>query len=227
MGTYLCNKMFNFRKETQLGKRPFSREITDRFVLLYVIREANRVGSSFGFSKLQKLVFLVEQSLNRNRINGLSFGFNKRRFGPYSSELSEAIMGLTEERIVSEKGGIALARRGNHILEDFEEVLKENEEITNLIQEILHKHAPKSLIELKDYVIDVEINPPTLEGVIRFEDVPAGSRLPLIPSIESKKFFKMDSSTVETLEIYFDLKFYRTVMEAMREVKSTGSQPYR
>ena len=194
-------------------------KLTDRVLLLYMLKKASEIDSSLGFTKVEKLVFLSEWAMIANREKGFNYRFIKLTYGPYSDQLlREDLHRLITSRIVE---GLTLSPTeiGMAILNDFKEIFSRNEIFIQIIDRTVEEYARMSLSELLHIVYSMPH--PYIEGrTIR--DV--RERTPLLYPLDEKKareVFSLTPEEIATLEIYFDTKAFKSLAEACEDRRPT------
>ncbi|KKL26964.1 hypothetical protein LCGC14_2389980 [marine sediment metagenome] len=102
--------------------------LVDKLLLLYLIKQTNSFGTVKGITKLEKLVFLTENLMIKDKTKGFNYEFHKWNYGPYSLELHrEDYNSLVEQDIINE-GSIKLTTVGKTLLKECEPLLEENKQ---------------------------------------------------------------------------------------------------
>ena len=110
-----------------------------------------------GKTRLQKLVFLVQESLKKKGIE-LGFNFEPASYGPYSPALAETVDMLCEKGFINEKTIgttkvlhiFTLQNSGKAVLDEFQAQIPQN--VKESVEEVLGKFGKTSLKELLDFV---------------------------------------------------------------------------
>ncbi|MFA5364586.1 MAG: hypothetical protein WC325_05325 [Candidatus Bathyarchaeia archaeon] len=203
----------NFRRG-QKRERTTEERITDRMLLLYLIKDA---GIGLGKTKLQKLAYLSELEMNVQGFKGLNFNFIKMPFGPFSSELEKELETMTESNILSGSGH-KLTEVGKTILDNFQHIIESNPVLIEKIQRINREYAQIPRDELVD-IVHKMCNP--IRPWLTIEDTQHGSYLLKRMKIwHEDRVFKLSQSDIASLEIYFDPDALESLRSSLSEAKT-------
>jgi hypothetical protein len=131
--------------------------ISDRLLLLYSVKQANKHGWMDVF-KLQKIPFASELKMNEESVKGLNYSFFKYTHGPISKEIY-ADGGILHQAglITTLKQPIKLTDKGNEVLSSTVSLLRENNDILGYIRTAAETYAELSFGVLKRKIYDLPI----------------------------------------------------------------------
>jgi len=202
-----------------LTRRTLYENIVDRFLLLYIISESSEIAPDFGKTKLQKLAFLSEWQMLDQRIKGLNYNFIKLVHGPYSSELDNDLTDFAKYDLVIDPW-LNPTNRGYSILEDFSELVEQNEYFIMIINQIISRFARLSLKRILSYVYS---RPHPYRKNLTIGQ--ASMRTPLLYRIDENKAvnrFQITNEQLYDLALCLDkqsLKEWKEVDEEIRKGK--------
>jgi uncharacterized phage-associated protein len=191
--------------------------VSNRVLLLYLISKSKR--SDLAITKLQKLTYLAEHCLAKEKTKAFSYHFKKWDYGPFSRELYDDYDGFVERRIVAPTN-IRLTKRGERLLEGLSALFEENEQVLHeLDDKVVDRFSKKTRKEVVDYVYDIKV---TLGRVLaRIEDVPEGTDLTeRLPEKEIKDRFNLDEGWIDTYCILADDDACRSFREGIEDVRA-------
>jgi len=195
--------------------RTIKEKSIDRLLSLYVI---DRCRTKHGIknvseTKMQKLVFFSEKSLNERRYKALNYRFIKLLHPTYSPELKNDLNELAELNFL-DGPYFSENEKAQMILEDFHEVFRNNREITDTIDSVVDTYAPISTESLVKKVH----NMPWKKGII--DDLK--NRTPLVYPIKTKRarrVFQISEEDLEDLAICLSPKISRGMKQAFDELR--------
>jgi len=192
--------------------------LVDKLLLLYLIKQTNSFGTVKGITKLEKLVFLTENLMIKDKTKGFNYEFHKWNYGPYSLELHrEDYNSLVEQDIINE-GSIKLTTVGKTLLKECEPLLEENKQLLTYIDDIVKKNSNKTLQEIKDLVYKMEFATPS--GKLSVAEMQKGTQILFkIPSEESKISYKLTAEWKETLQVLFNREEFESVEQGIKSMK--------
>lgn len=211
---------FNNIKSDNKRERTLEERITDRFLMLFLIQDADK---RLGNTKLQKLAYLSELEMNVQGFKGLNFNFIKMPFGPYSSELKKDIEHLVDSKIIS-KESHKLTKNGKKILSNFRHLIENNPVLTKKIQDTVKKfsHIPRD--ELVDKVHNM-CNPQ--RPWLTIDETKHGSYLLKRMKLWHKdRVFKLMETDIASLEIYFESDAFNSLKSSLDKAKSESAVPF-
>lgn len=136
-------------------RRTLYENVVDRFLLLYLISEASECAPNLGKTKLQKLTFLSEWKLIDDRNKGFNYNYIKLVHGPYSGELNNDLTDLAIHNLVNDPR-LYPTDVGYRILEDFSELLEQNEPFILTINQVISRFVMLSLNKLLAFVYSLQ-----------------------------------------------------------------------
>jgi uncharacterized phage-associated protein len=177
----------------------------DKLLLLYLIGETNKKDSMDGNFKLQKLPFLAELGMFKERLKGFNYTFFRYLWGPMTKEIYKDKDTLVQNGFIVSSRTIKLTPRGNSVVSDFYDVLnsKQNLEFKEKIDEVVDKFARYSFDSLKRYVYNIKLAPVDIpDKELRIEDIPIGYDI-IVPLTgeESKKTFFIEDNYLESFHL--------------------------
>lgn len=196
--------------------------LSDRLLLLWLLYDAMSY-KRFGETKAQKLTYLSEKKMIDNRDKGFNYDFIKLPYGPYSEDLEKDIDWLEEQRLIEaipisdDAKVFHESRFGRKMLDDFHELFVRNNLFTRKIAEVNRVYATKNSREIVEYVHSLPH--PYIKGRI-IDDLKLGTKI-LYKLVERKAkiIFNITQEELATLDIYFDDKNYRSLMQASESAK--------
>ncbi|MFH0748418.1 MAG: hypothetical protein V1915_00635 [Candidatus Bathyarchaeota archaeon] len=125
----------------------------DRLLMLYLVNESNARYPVQGLleAKLQKLVFLCEKQLNEKGCKAFNYRFVRLLQPTYSQELRNDLTVLVKLGYLAEPS-FNNTKKMETLLEGFGHVLRRNEYITKIIDDVLASYANKPTERLTDIV---------------------------------------------------------------------------
>lgn len=195
--------------------------ITNKFLLLYLIKKTKEKHAGLGKTKIQKLTFLSEINMIKNKVRGLNYSFYRWEHGAFSFDIQNELRTLVENEIIKvyETGWgfeITNTEKSNEILNLGKELIHENRNIICYIDNVIEKYANRSTDEIRKEAYSVKI--PIIDLTVKEIDI---GKLILSPLKEedAKIKFKISDELVETLEIYFDTEFLNSLRKGIENVK--------
>lgn len=195
--------------------------IANKILLLYLITETNKK-YWLGKTKLQKLLFLSEYEMIKNKVKGLNYTFYRWEHGAFSLEIYDDLRILAENNFVGvyeyHAGGFWVTKKEKSIelLNVCSELLQENKTVIRYIDSIIEKYGNLITDALKNIAYSVKI--PHLNLTVK--EIPLGiTFLTPLSDKETKIKFKISDEWVETLEIYFDTEFLNSLRKGIENVK--------
>ena len=191
--------------------------MTNVFLMLYLICDANRFGAVENRLKLQKLVFLSQKRLIENKLKAFGYNFFRWHKGPFSKYLSVDLDAMCEAGFLTEKyDKIELTPKGRAFLQDCSELIEENNSFLRVIDRIVRRYGKIPPDELKELVYNMKVVVPHLRQKMAIRDIPPG-QLILFKTADknAEAIFDLDSSWVATLELYFDSTAMKSLEQAV------------
>lgn len=195
-------------------------KIANKLLLLYLIDSVNKQHAFLGITKLQKLVFLVENELYKKKQRALSYPFFRWDYGPMSKEIYVERKALAENGLIGKEKHIQITKKGKDILSQCFEILEKNQEVLKIIDRITKSYSVYEA-SLKDAVYDV-VDP---FWNSRVRDIPQGFDL-LINLFENQNIVEIDNEWVETLDIMMDKEAYASLIDAIKDAQVNKSIKY-
>lgn len=196
--------------------------LADRLLLLWLLYDAMNY-KRFGETKIQKLSFLSEWKMIDNHEKGFNYKFIRLSFGAFSSQVEKDIEWIENRKLIestpiSEKARIfRKTRYGRKLFNDFQELFKRNRLFLRRIAEVNREYAKKPLQELVDYVYSLQY--PYIKGLTIAECKIGQQLLYKLDEEKAKATFEFTPEELATLNIYFDDKSYRSLMQASESAK--------
>lgn len=195
--------------------------IANKILLLYLITKAKKMQVWLGKTKLQKLAFLSELNMIKDKVRGLNYSFYRWEHGAFSLEVYDDLRILAENEIIKlyERGWgfeIKNTNKSNEILNLCKELIYENENVICYIDKVVERYANFSTEEIKKEAYSIKI--PHLNLTVK--EIPLSKTILTPLSDEKTKIkFKISDEWVETLEIYFDAEFLNSLRKGIENVK--------
>ncbi|MFH1224366.1 MAG: hypothetical protein V1676_01030 [Candidatus Diapherotrites archaeon] len=207
-----------------MASRSAREKAIDNLLLLYSISEANRHGRAEGITKLVKIIFKAEHSLQKERIKAFSYPFVRYHYGPFSFELGfEDYQGLVEEGLITSNA--RLTAKGNAILREMAPVFEDNKEIMARIAKVVRAESGRNLAELKKEIYAMTIKTPA--GDLPIGEMPEKTPLLInLPEENAKKIFKIDEGWLETLMTYLNAEECESLKAAAAKAKGERALTY-
>ena len=205
-------------------KRTLYEKVVDRFLLLYLISESSELAPNLGKTKLQKLAFLSEWRMLDERRKGFNYNFIKLVHGPYSGELDNDLTDFASHKLMNDPW-LQPTNLGYMILEDFSELLEQNETFIQTIDLILSRFAKLSLKRLLTYVYAL---PHPYRKNLTIGTTPF--RTPLLYRLVEEKTvtkFELSEEQLQDLQICLDNERLKQWKEVSAEVKKGRFLTYR
>ena len=199
--------------------RTLEEHLADRFLLLYLLDDAN-IG--MGVTKIHKLTFLSEVDMNLEGRKGFNFNFVKLDYGPYSQDVKYDINFLVKCGFVKKRIHW-LTQKGTMILDNFEEIRDKNTNFLEKIQEVnrVYAHIPRDrLVHL------VHQMPNPLRPWMTIEETPERKYLlKRLRFAHQDRVFQLSKSDAESLEIYFDSELFSSLARSLASAKREPAVP--
>jgi uncharacterized protein YwgA len=189
-----------------MTEKSITERVINNLLLLYLIRQASRLGRVEDDLKVQKLTFLAEKQLVQKKLRGLTYNFFRWHRGPYCASLSNDIQALTTNGLLERTpSGIRLTKDGQDLVSQCDELLARNSMFTGSIDSVLKDYASLPPDKIKETVYKMAIFVPKLRKMMTIEDVPQGQLI--LFNLSEKKargVFDLDESWLATLELVLD-----------------------
>lgn len=205
-------------------RRTLYENVIDRFLLLYLISEASEYAPDLGKTKIQKLAFLSEWKMIDERNKGFNYNYIKLVHGPYSGELDKDLTDLASHNLVNDPR-LHPTNVGYMILEDFSELLEQNETIVLTINQIISRFAKPSLNRLLAYVYSL---PHPYRKNLTIETTPF--RTPLLYRLSEEKAitkFEISEEQLQDLQMCLDKDRLKQWKEVSDEISKGRFLTYR
>lgn len=193
-------------------------KISDKLFLLYLINSVNKQNNFLGITKLQKLVYILENYLYTKGKRALNFSFFRWDYGPMSKEIYVERDFLVNNGLIEKEGDIRITKKGKNLLSQCSEILEENETIIQLIDRITNEYSRYETEDLKNRVYNTK-DP---SWGLRIIDISQGFDL-LVGLPEKEDITNIDSDWIETLDILLDAKAYISIIESTDDAKVNKS----
>ncbi|KPV62343.1 MAG: hypothetical protein AOA66_1375 [Candidatus Bathyarchaeota archaeon BA2] len=194
-------------------------KLVDRLLLLHLLSKASEIDSSLGVTKIEKLVFLSEWAMISNREKGFNYSYIKLTYGPYSDQLLRQDLPWLITSGIVEGRTLSPTEMGKAILDDFKDLFSRNEVFIRRIDRTVEEYIRMPLKELLNMVYSM--SHPYIKGRTICD---VKERTPLLYALDerkARKVFNLTPEEIATLEIYFDTKAFKSLMEAMEDKKPT------
>lgn len=195
----------------------------DRFLTLYLVNDAfSRKGlRSLPATRLQKLVFLSEWPMIRERKKAFNFYFIKLIHGPFSQELKEDSRKLVQAKLLQ---GQWFVPTGNAklLLDDFRDLVERNESFVQYIRSVNDVCAQIPLKQLLAMIYQLP-----WRGGKTIADLPL--RTPMLYPMKPERVvseFDISEEEAEDLLMNFDPKVANDLVQAMKEMQSGKLRTY-
>lgn len=188
--------------------------LIDNLLLMYLI---SKVRGNIGRTKLQKLVYLIECIMAKNKLKTFNYNFYRWDYGPFTQEIFKDEESLVENGII-EDSSTKLTERGKRILREFDTLIDENRQILNGIDRIIDKYGKLPLKIIKDIVYESVV---IVDGKpMRVIDAPMGADLKInISNDEAVDKFDISDEWLETFDILLDEEFSKSLDESIEDVR--------
>lgn len=203
-------------------KRTPKEILSDRLLILWSLNQA--IGIKWlGDTKAQKLAYLSELSMIRNRIKGFNYEFIKLQFGPYSEELQRDILWLEQQKLIDSipiKDGKTFqqSRFGRKLLEDFHDMFIRNRVVLEKICQVNSKYGSLNTKELVDAV---HHSSPPYNDECTIDDLEIGEIILFrLESDQADVEFNISPEELATLEVYLDDESYKSAIDASESAKA-------
>ncbi|WP_152415908.1 type II toxin-antitoxin system antitoxin SocA domain-containing protein [Halovivax asiaticus] len=206
--------------------RDYKDRLVDRLLLLHLFDRVSETSRITGDVKLQKLVFLSENSLVQEGIDGLKYSFFRWEHGPMSKEVYEDHEYLCENRFVSEESGEILSQ-GKEVLDQATPVLSDNSDIVREINLTIEKYGDIPGYKLKNIVYDMNVELMASGTEQKVEDIPKGTDI--IWSLSNDEYnqrFELSDEWAETLDILLHERSRKSVNTAVEEARKEPSSSF-
>lgn len=201
-----------FVKSSRRG-RTLEEVFTDKFLLLYLLSDANR---RMGVTKIHKLTFLSERDMKLQGEKGFNFNFIKLEWGPYSSDLKKDIEEFKDCGIINVSTHMP-TKHGRLILENFQHILEKNQSIVRKIQHVNSEYAHIDRDRLVKIVHSM-INPE--RPWMTIHNTPSRSYiLKRLKIAHENRAIQLTDSEIASLEIYFEPELFASLRSALEEAK--------
>ncbi len=194
-------------------------EFSGNSVLMLALVSASEKRGWLGITKLQKLAFLIEYTLNQDGKRAFGYNFFMHNHGPISKGLYNDYEAMLDEQlIVEDENGIQVSEIGKSISEQFLQAIPKD--IQEAMKQIVKNFAHMKTHELRNYVHAMNIIMPD-GSTMRVDNILKGSTV-LQGSLKS---FKLEKSYSETFAILANKK----LMDPIRAARKHGStcSPYK
>ncbi|RLI98876.1 MAG: hypothetical protein DRP08_07740 [Candidatus Aenigmatarchaeota archaeon] len=198
-------------------RRSYQDKIIDAFLTLYLIYDVFKHLRFLEMTRVQKLVFLSEWKMIDNRRKGFNFNFVKLLYGPYSRELQNTISKLIMHGLLNDSD-LRPTKLAMEIIDDFNDVLRRNEEFIRVIQEINRNYSKVPLQELLEEIYDMPH--PYIKGKT-IREVAIGTQI--LYTLKKEKAisaFKITEDEFEDLAICIDPKIQESLTKAMESIRN-------
>lgn len=204
------------------GRRMSKENASNALLFLYLIDKSNEIGRIEGQKKLMKLLFLAENKMIESELKGLNYHFYKYHHGAFSKQVYEDRDLLIENDLLTDEGGFRLTERGKKVISDFEEVLEEKNKIfTDIVEGIVEEYVSYPPWKLEELSNKLEI-----EGV-EIGSLPIGETLlDKLFDHQAREIFDIDDDWIDTLEIYLDYGFDKSLSKALERARKEEARPY-
>jgi len=206
--------------------REYKHKLVDRLLLLHLFDRVSDISRITGDVKLQKLVFLSENSLIEEGVDGLNYSFFRWDHGPMSKGVYEDHEYLCENRFVSEESGKILSQ-GKEVLDQATPVLSSNSDVIREIDSTVEKYGDMPGYRLKDIVYDMQVKLMDSDTEQKVENIPRGTDIIWsLPDEMSDKEFELSDEWAETLDIMLHEGSRKSVNAAVEEAREKPSTSF-
>jgi hypothetical protein len=190
-------------------------KIVDRLLDLYVVDrcETEHGITNISETKMHKLIFYSEKTLNEHKCKALNYRFIKLLYPTYSEELRKDLNELAQLDFLDGMYFCA-SQKARVVLQDFHQVFRNNLEIMDLIDSQVDKYAPLET----EYLVRKTKHLPWRHGTI--DDLKKGTPLvyPLTTS-RARCFFQISEEDFEDLAICLSSKISKGIEQAFDELR--------
>lgn len=206
--------------------RDRDQRLIDRLLMLYLFDRVSEESKITGDVKLQKLMFLSENEMIEDQVNGLNYKFWRWDHGPMSKGVFEDHAYLCDNELVSEAQGVSLSK-GREVLKEAIPVLQENSSIIDEIDDIISNFGRMSGSRLKGVVYEKEVELQDGGERMAVKDIPRGRDIFDPVSMNNfKTTFSISPEWAETLSIQLDSEARESVREGVKSGQNTQSKPF-
>jgi uncharacterized phage-associated protein len=199
--------------------------IVDRFLLLYLLFTIRKKGYNItGYTKLQKLLYKIEETFYRERYKGLNYNFVFWKHGPFDPQIKWDVEDLQQTNLIKPTDKvIEYTDSGKKLIETLQHVFERNSKVVEVVNKVVNELGPLNSREIKAAMYaypKVGEKKPIRQSrkgefiLNRLEDSEASDR------------FYIDDSTLETLEVLFDPKAYKAIHEGLKAIKEEEGKPF-
>lgn len=200
----------------EMARNPIEK-LVDNFLLIFQITNAFEYVQNLYETKLQKLSFLSELEMLKEKWKGYNYRFIKLDYGPFSQELRCDLGELIQQQILKEN--LRPTEEAYCLLDDFSELLNRNRLFITKISDVNKKY---SQIPTQELVHMVHLMPhPYLHPTRRIGKL--SPRTPILYPIKSQvasATFKIAQEELADLELCIDKKISSSIHEAMEDAKT-------
>lgn len=200
----------------EMARNPIEKLI-DNFLLIFQITDALEHVRYVYETKLQKLSFLSELEMLKQRHKGFNYRFIKLNYGPFSQELRCDLGDLIQQELLKED--LRPTEEAYSLLEDFKDLLNRNEIFCNKIANINRKY---SQIPTNKLVHLVHLMPhPYLRPARKIGNL--SPRTPILYPIKPQMAtasFHITQEEIADLELCLDKTVSSSIAEAMKDART-------
>jgi len=209
-----------------MKERDLKEAISDRLLLLYLLFKIRKKGQSVsGDTKLQKLLYEIEQRMYRNRYKGLNYNFVRWDFGPFSQEVYVDSADLEKTGFLKRHSdkSIGISDSGIRLIEMMQKDLKGDKVLEEYFDRVINEFGP---YKGKGIKAAIYTSPKVGERKPIRETTKAEILLKKLDTSEAMKSFWINDRWFETLRIIFDPTFSLKVKKGLQALKEEEGKPF-
>lgn len=175
--------------------------IKNIILLMYMIQKITQEFVIEDNFKVQKLVFLIQEQFVSEKMNGFSYPFFRWIKGPFSDNLNSDLVLLKQIGFIRWTGDkVELTEDGEDILENCNELLRENKKFLEIVDKVVREFGHFSPEEMEEEIYQMKIFPKDRK-VMRIEQITHKKVMDGISGEKSEKEFSIREDVFDTLEV--------------------------
>lgn len=200
----------------EMARNPIEKLI-DNFLLIFQITDALEYVQRVYETKLQKLSFLSELEMLKQKHKGYNYRFIKLDYGPFSQELRSDLGDLIQQQLLKEN--LRPSKEAYNLLEDFKDLVNRNEPFFNKISNINRKYSQiptNKLVHLVHLMPHPYLRPQRKIGKL-------SPRTPILYPIKppmATAIFNIKQEEIADLELCLDKTISSSIAEAMKNART-------
>ncbi|MDO9537118.1 MAG: hypothetical protein Q7J68_02240 [Thermoplasmata archaeon] len=203
---------------SQFHNRNLKDGLIDQLITLYVGKKIKEMRETMGIVKLQKILFLSQSEMEKDKVNGLHHVYVRDAQGARS-------IGVYRDRGVLSRAGLyteeytEITKRGIEYVSYFEELFDKNQAIMDYVNGVLHVVGHMNSKQITDYGHEYIMQYGGQS--IKVEDIAMGEEI-LIPlsDEESDIIFEMSDEWVESIRAMLNPDYMAGYEQVVQEMKS-------